>query len=330
MNLDARAWVVWVGGLLLLILTTRNPLYLLLLLLVTRAVAANFPAGSFSLPLGRLAGVILLFSTLFNWLLAHIGQTVVLTLPAAWPLVGGRLTVETAVFGLSSGLLLLALLALFATFSQVVAAGELVRLTPRALIDLGLVVLIALTYLPETVRQLQRIREAQAIRGHRLRGWRDWRPIALPLLVGGLERAMNLAEAMVARGYGATVSVGQPLAVRLLLALGLALGLAGWLLTFWWGWLGWLLLLLGVGGLTAVLYQQGQRVEVTRFRPRRWGWREWVVVITAVLPVLLLLPSWSFLPPDLLFYTPYPKVTLPLFTPWVGLVLTVYVAPALV
>lgn len=330
MKLDARAWVVWVAALLLLVLSTRNPLYLLLLLFAMRVVAAHFPAGSFSLPLGRLAGVILLFSTLFNWLLTHSGQTVLLTLPSSWPLIGGRLTLETAVFGFSNGLLLLTLLALFATFSQVVAAGELVRLTPRALIDLGLVVLIALTYLPETVRQLQRIREAQAIRGHRLRGWRDWRPIALPLLVGGLERAMNLAEAMVARGYGATTSVGQPLAIRLLLTLGLALGLAGWLLTFWWAWLGWLLLLLGVGGLTAVLYHQGQRVQITRFRPHRWGWRESVVVITAVLPPLLLLIPWPFMPPDLLFYTPYPRVTLPTFTPWVGVVLAVYVAPALV
>lgn len=330
MKLDARAWVVWVAALLLLVLTTRNPLYLLLLLLLTRAVAANFPAGSFALPLGRLAGVILLFSTLFNWLLTHSGQTVLLTLPSSWPLVGGRLTLETAVFGFSSGLLLLTLLALFATFSQVVAAGELVRLTPRALLDLGLVLLIALTYLPETVRQLQRIREAQAIRGHRLRGWRDWRPIALPLLVGGLERAMNLAEAMVARGYGATTSVGQPLVIRLLLTLGLVLGLAGWLLTFWWAWLGWLLLLLGVGGLTAVLYQQGQRVQITRFRPHRWGWRETVVVITAVFPLLLLLIPWPFLPPDLLFYTPYPKAMLPVFAPWVGLLLMLYVAPALV
>ena len=48
---------------------------------------------------------------------------------------------------------------------------------------------MAITYVPETARHFQRIREAQAIRGHRLRGLRDWRPIVIPLLVGGLERA---------------------------------------------------------------------------------------------------------------------------------------------
>jgi hypothetical protein len=55
-----------------------------------------------------------------------------------------------------------------------------------------------------------------------------------------------------------------------------------------------------------------------------------VVVLTAVLPLLLLFIPWPFLPPDLLFYTPFPKVTLPPFVPWVGLLLTLYVAPALV
>ena len=77
-------------------------------------------------------------------------------------------------------------------------------MAPRAFYDLGVVVLIALTYVPQTMQQWQRIREAQAIRGHRWRGVRDWQPLVIPLFIGGLERAMALAEAMVARGYGAT------------------------------------------------------------------------------------------------------------------------------
>ena len=67
----------------------------------------------------------------------------------------------------------------------VVPTAELAGLTPTALYELGLVLLVAITYVPETARHFQRIREAQAIRGHRLRGLRDWRPIVIPLLVGG-------------------------------------------------------------------------------------------------------------------------------------------------
>lgn len=328
--IDARAWLVWLTAVVVIIMTTRNPLYLILLLVVTQAVSTNFPPPAFQLPLGRFALVILSFSAIFNALSIHVGQTVLFRLPVNWPLIGGNVTLEAAVFGLINGLLLLTLLALFLTFNQVVAAGDLIRLTPRALYDLGLVMLIAITYVPETIQQLQRIRDAQAIRGHQLQGWRDWRPVAIPLLVGGLERAMNLAEAMVARGYGATRNEGQPLWVRLGLAFGLAAGLAGWLLTFWLAWLGWSLLLLGLAIMGLVLWQQGQRVQVTRYRPNRWSARETLVVITAVLPLLLIFIPSPFVPADALFYTTYPSLTLPPFNPWVGLSLALYALPALV
>ena len=73
-SFDPRAWVVWLlaGG--LLALSTRNPLYLLLLLVIARVVhsACAVPgAAALRLPFWRLAGAILLFSTLFNLLTAH-------------------------------------------------------------------------------------------------------------------------------------------------------------------------------------------------------------------------------------------------------------------
>ncbi|MEM7118820.1 MAG: energy-coupling factor transporter transmembrane component T [Chloroflexota bacterium] len=327
--IDPRAWLIWLTAIAAIVLTTRNPLYLTVLLAVVLAIRANFPPGPFQLPLGRFALVIFPFSMIFNALSIHVGETVLFRLPPS-PLIGGIITLEAAVFGLINGLLLLTLLALFLTFNQVVAAGDLIRLTPRALYDLGLVALIAITYVPETMQQLQRIREAQAIRGHRLRGWRDWRPVAIPLLVGGLERAMNLAEAMVARGYGATTDERQPLWVRFGLAIGLAAGLGGWLLTFWWAWLGWSLLLLGLAMMGFILWRQGQRVQVTRYRTHRWTSRETVVVITAVFPLLLIFIPWPFLPADLLFYTTYPAITPPPFNPWVGLSLALFAIPALV
>ena len=79
---DPRAWVVWLlaGG--LLALSTRNPLYLLLLLVISRIVhgacatpgVAKPGVAALRLPFWRLAGAILLFSTLFNLLTAQIGR----------------------------------------------------------------------------------------------------------------------------------------------------------------------------------------------------------------------------------------------------------------
>ena len=327
---DARAWLVWllVGG--LLALSTRNPLYLLLLLVISRLVhkACAMPGETaLRLPFWRLAGVILLFSTLFNLLTAHVGATELAVLPAGWWLIGGPLTLEAAVYGFITGLSLIALLSLFLAFNALVPTAELAGLTPAALYELGLVLLVAITYVPETARQVQRIREAQAIRGHRLRGLRDWRPIAIPLLVGGLERALNLAETMVARGYGATAQIGIPRRARLLLLLALTLALSGALWLVWRGAAGWGLI--AAGGLAiAVSYRDlSHRAPRTRYRPRRWTWADTVVIVAALLPLVLLLPLPALAGAGL-SYGPYPRLAPPPFSIVAGGLLLGLAVPA--
>ena len=329
-TLDARAWLVWVLAGAALAMTIRNPLYTVILLLVARVVdlACGRPDAGLRLPLGRITLVVLLFATLFNGLFVHSGQTVLFRLPPAWPLVGGPITLEGMVYGLETGLILLALLFLFVTFNRVVSPGELVRLTPRAFHDLGVVVLIAITYVPETARHLERIREAQAIRGHRLRGLRDWRPVIIPLLVGGLERAMGVAEAMVARGYGATAGRDQDPRVLAGLVLGLLLLLSGWLLSFWQGPLGWLLLGSGALLLGLLLWRNGRRVIHTRYRPRPWTLQDTLVLLSSLVPLLLVFIPWPFLARDTLAYTPYPLIHLPPFDPVVGIAFLLFTLPA--
>ncbi|HQF71769.1 MAG TPA: hypothetical protein PLH39_10875, partial [Promineifilum sp.] len=64
----AQAWAIWLLGGGVLVLATRNPLYLVLLLAISRIVQATCAAGSIGprLQYGRIAALILLFSTLFN------------------------------------------------------------------------------------------------------------------------------------------------------------------------------------------------------------------------------------------------------------------------
>jgi energy-coupling factor transport system permease protein len=231
-------------------------------------------------------------------------------------------------YGFETGLILLTLLFLFFTFNRVISPGELVRLTPRAFHDLGVVVLIAMTYIPETARHLERIREAQAIRGHRLRSMRDWRPVIIPLLVGGLERAMNVAEAMVARGYGATAGRRQNSRTLAGLALGLLLLLTGWLLSFWQGMLGWLLLGAGALLLAGLLWRNGRRVVHTRYRPRSWSRQDTLLLLAAVLPLLLIFVPWPFVAQETLAYTPYPRIHLPPFDPVIAFALLLFLLPA--
>lgn len=331
-EIQARAWIVWVLAGAVIVFLTRNPLYLLLVLLAARVVQAvgRRPGAGLSIVFWRLALLIIVFSTLFNMLSVHVGETVLFALPANWWLVGGPITLEAAVYGMINGLILVTLLAIFFAFNDLVPVSELVRLAPAALANVGLVVLIAVSYVPETMGHLQRIREAQALRGRDLSGLRDWRPLLIPLLIGGLERSMNLAETMVARGYGASVDARLAVGPQIGLLTGLALAFAGWLLTFWLPWAGWLTLALGAAAMLAVYWRMGRRSPRTVYRHKPWQMRDWVVAAGALVSLLLFLVPLPFVDRSTLNYSPYFALSLPAFDPLLGLAAAALALPAVV
>ena len=202
--LNARAWLMWIAASLTVAMLATNPLYLVIVLLCAALVRAGFGTGDSPLPVWRFGLTVVAFSTFYNALLTHFGSTVLVTLPRALPLVGGPVTLEAAAFGASRGLALWTLFAVSTLLNDVISPYELVRLTPRFLRQAGLVVSIMLAFVPQTVRSFHQVREAQAIRGHRLRGVRDLTALLVPLMTDSLEKAVQLAEAMEARGYGKT------------------------------------------------------------------------------------------------------------------------------
>jgi energy-coupling factor transport system permease protein len=194
----------------------------------------------------------------------------------------------------------------------------------------AVVVSIGLTYVPATTRQFRQIREAQAVRGHRVRGLRDWLPLLLPLLIGGLERALQLAEAMTARGFSGADAESHDSAPRVVIVAGLVALLAGWLLRLVWGQeiLGLSLMLLACGLIIGALWAVGRRVPRTTYRPQPWTAWDGVVLIGAAIVIL------AFAVPGLartsFFYYPYPRLSLPGFDPTVGIATLGLLAPAAV
>jgi energy-coupling factor transport system permease protein len=320
---------VWLiaGGVLALL--AGNPLYLALLLLISRLVqyaCASTETNGWRIPFWRISLVILFFSTLFNAFTAHVGQTVLFSLPAHWVLVGGPITIEAAIYGFLNGLRLVTLLSFFMAFNAIVPVGQMTGLAPGALHELGLVVLIAFTYVPETIRQFHRIRDAQAVRGHRLNGIRAWRPILIPLIITGLERSLNLAETMVARGYGSTDLVAVFPRARLVLVGGLLLVLVGALQSAWARSGGGLYLIAGGAIAIAWAYWDLSRHHIrTKYRPRKWTHKDSLLVVGALLPfMILVLPAFDR---AALTYLPYPRIGPPVFDLWIGLSLMGIVFP---
>ncbi len=244
--------------------------------------------GAAAVP-GAVALLIIFTSALFNLVTAHFGQTVLFRLPAAIPLLGGPYTLEALVFGIINGLVLAGFLGAFTVLTMALPTHALIRLIPRAFYPVAVVISIAVAFVPATLSQFQQIREAQLVRGHRVRGLRDWLPLFMPLLVGGMERAFQLAEAMTARGFGtlgadATAGAGRLQASsaifsRWLLVLGLSALLTGLLLRLMWGQAvaGMIGIVLGTGLVVAALWLQGRNVKRTVYRTQRWTGRDWAV-----------------------------------------------------
>jgi energy-coupling factor transport system permease protein len=338
------AWVAWLIAAAVPAFTLRNPLYLVLVLGAAWLVYATVGRTS---PIGRSWGAFVKIGLFFfvlaiplNALSIHIGRIILFRLPETWPIVGGPITLEALLAGLVSGLMLLTIVVVFAAFNSVADHYELLRATPPFLFQAGVVVSIAITFVPQMVLSAQEIRDAQRIRGHRFRGLRDLLPLVIPLLASGLERAIQLAETMEARGFGGSVA---PLSSRR--ALGTQFGLLATLLGLLAGlflvtyypdlrYAGWLLIVLSVIGLAAIFRIQGARVRRTRFR--RWGasglaghWRDAIVVAASVAVLVTVLAARAMVP-EVLVYVPYPPSSLlPPFSPLVGAVLLLLAVPAL-
>lgn len=344
-SLHALAWVLWLVAVMIAVSITRNPLYLGLTLLWVMVIhlVLHLTAGPIAPPITtvmplrpfapfRFALIVVTLATLVNGLNVHIGSTVLFSLPRALPLIGGAVTLEACVYGALSGFVLSTLFAAFALVGRVLSVRALIGLIPRAYYPVAVVVTIALTFVPLTLRQMQAIREAQAIRGHRVRGVRDWLPLFLPLLLSGLERALQLAEAMTARGFAGASHQTHGTRTRLSLIAGLGAVLAGlWLqLSGQWPLWGMIVALNGTALVLTTLWLVGRRQQRTTYRTQAFQRRDWVVVGGALWTMALLLLPLPGIDRSSLYYYPYPTLTLPTFNFFFAIATWGLLTPALV
>ena len=336
------SWFAWLSTALFVTLLTRNPLYILLLFVIFILVmdvehssqrAASGGSGrdgvpsDHGLPLSplRFALFAVPAGAVFNLLTSHVGETVFFRLPAAIPLIGGALTVEALVYGAISGLVLVTLFTAFAVLNLALPVRDLIAYIPRAFYPVAIVSAIAVTFVPNTLRQFRQVREAQAIRGYRMRGWRDWLPLFLPVLVGGLERALQLAEAMTARGFGGGARTRLTPVAQLSLVAGLAGVLAAGVaqLTSTWASAAPVFLTVGALLMGAAVWLAGGGVQHTRYRRPVWRPVGAFVVAAcgiAIVPFLIWTGSRA--------YSPYPALAWPLFDLRLGGGLLGLMAPA--
>ena len=337
-QLHPGAWWLWALGLVAAATRTLNPLLLLLILAaaayVVTARRTDAPwARSFAV-FFKLALVVLAVRFVAQVLLGvAAGETVLVTLPqlplpdwAAGVAVGGAVTLESVVAAFTDGLQLATILACIGAANALANPKRLLAAVPAALYEVGVAVVVALSFAPSLVTSVQRIRAARRLRGRSDRGLRSLVSVALPVLEEALERSIALAASMDSRGYGRRAEVSA--ATRrltgtstLLGLLGIAVGIYGVLDATSPPVLGLPTLLAGLVLAGGGLVLGGRRAVRTRYRPDPWTAPEWVTAGSGVAAAALVIVG-GVIAPEALAPSTHPLVVPPLpLLPTVGVLL---------
>ena len=124
------------------------------------------------------------------------------SLPDWLPLLGGPVTLEALIYGALNGAGAGGHVRRLTAINRALPVRSLLRLVPRAYYPLAVVMSIAITFVPGDARSTcSRSARRRPCAASGCSGVRSWLPLVVPLLEGGMERSMQLAEAMMARGF---------------------------------------------------------------------------------------------------------------------------------
>lgn len=333
---DVRAWLLWGAAASLPLITGRHPLILLELLVIVVIVR------SVCLPrqvrhgwgwLLRIAAIAVPIGVLFNTLTVHAGEQRMFTIPESIPFIGGPLTWNAAVYGVLSGMTIVVLVAVGTTVAAAIEWTALMRLLPNRAGGLAVAGSVAWSFLPQLARSWREIRESQAARGHQWRGLRDFAPLMVPLLAGGLDRSVTTAEALEARGFGVHAASNRVDRFEALMIIGaLTLAVAGLYLLA----VGELLLSLGIiavfvaFAVIIILLGRSKVIALTtHYRASMWTTRDTAISVGALIPIVTTATALQVVPVALR-YEPYPNITYPQSEPLVILLIALLALPAIV
>lgn len=353
------SWWGWALALAVTASSVSNPLLLLGLIavacLVVFARRADTPwARAFKLYLWLGLFIVMLRVAFRVFLGGGDGPTVLFTLPEI-PLPSwvrgirllGPVSLESVLTGLYDGLRLATLIICVGAANALANPKKLLASLPGALYELGTVMVVAVSALPQLAESLQRVARARKLRRSPQARTRRQRlqvveTIIVPVLSDALERSLALAASMDVRGYGRS---GTAPARDRALSLGLGLGAMSLLAIWAYRYLAnapdlyvlrvpvvtTLLLLLTLAAAAAALRISGRNVQRTRYRPIRWGLAETLVVACGVGAAVLINAIAGYGDATALFPSinpfTWPELTVPLLAVLIIAALPAFITP---
>lgn len=310
--LHPGAWWLWALGLAAAAGRTNNPLLLLLIIAVAAlVVAARRPAAPWARSFGffvRLGILVIAVRVLVQVVFgAALGSTLVLPLPGivlpewmAGVRLGGDVMLESVLLALFDGLRLATILICIGAANSLASPSRLLKSLPAALYEIGVSVVVALTFTPQLVTDVTRVQSARRLRGRPTRGVKAIAGAAMPVLEGALEHSVALAAAMDSRGYGRRA--GIPAATRRMSASLLVIGLIAACVGVYAlvaadtsAVVGLLLLVAGSIACIVALALSARGNVRSRYRPDPWWLPEWLVSASGLIAALAFTASaWAW------------------------------------
>jgi len=200
--------LAFIGVVVILSLVLSNPVYLLGLFIavgIVNIAADNFKEWKVYL---KYCSVLIVLIIIFNALFTRTGATVLVQSPPI-PLLGEiKITLEALAFGAGMGIRLLIIISAFCLYTYAVHPDKVLKLFNKGGNKSVLIIILSTRLFPLLIQDFNRITEVQRCRGVKFDTGTRWMriknilPVISVLLQSCLERALQLAESMYARGYG--------------------------------------------------------------------------------------------------------------------------------
>ncbi len=145
----------------------------------------------------------LLLTAFINPAFSHAGVTILLYFPT-----GNPLTLESILYGLSAGTMLVTVLIWFRSFNRVITSDKFIYLFGRIIPALSLVLSMTLRFVPKFKAQMDAVKDAQRSIGRDVSTGSLWQrtktaiTILSIMVTWALENAIETADSMKSRGYG--------------------------------------------------------------------------------------------------------------------------------
>ena len=146
---------------------------------------------------------VMLLTAIMNPAFSHEGITIVLYFPT-----GNPLTLESILYGLSSGVMIATVCLWFLNFNRVITSDKFIYLFGRIIPAMSLVLSMTLRFVPKFRTQMNAVVDAQKSIGRDISTGSLWHRTKIAVTVlsimitWALENAIETADSMKSRGYG--------------------------------------------------------------------------------------------------------------------------------